>query len=133
MLRCMHARAQAAAAVADACCPAAAAHAQELPQLRVLRLDSSRLPCPQPFAGLFGGLCTSLAVLAVNACCLSSLEGLGLLQQLRELYAAGNQLADLAPLAGASAMGRAGRQQDGIRSAGRVRRAVPATAVAAGP
>jgi len=47
----------------------------------------------------------TLTVLAVSSCCLSSLQGVGLLSQLRELYAARNQLNDLAPLQGTQLLG----------------------------
>lgn len=87
---------------------------QELPQLQVLRLDGSELTldtsghCSQPqldaplavLAHVRSGLPATLTVLAISRCGLTSLQGVQLLVQLKELYAASNQLSDLGPLQG---------------------------------
>jgi len=87
---------------------------QELLQLQALRLDGSTLwgeSCAHdnqqqqdaPLAVLAqarSGLSATLTVLAVSHCGLTSLQGVQLLVQLRELYAASNELTDLGPLQG---------------------------------
>eukprot|EP00775_Hariotina_reticulata_P001643 gene1644-1985_t len=87
---------------------------QELPQLQVLCLDGSDITCDNsghcshqqldaPLAVLAhvrSGLPATLTVLAISRCGLTSLQGVQLLVQLKELYAASNQLSDLEPLQG---------------------------------